>query len=129
MWQRIWPDVRTREGAQRTTAIGSGIVFAWAISLAGRNIISGITQNDLVGGVLAAAIIGGAAAALGVAIRRGMRRVAAAGVGMLVAVLLVAFGRGEAPSPFEVIALIGTIYGVRGTFALHRLGAGVPERV
>jgi hypothetical protein len=129
MWLTIWPDVRTFDGAQRTTAIGSTIVFAWAISLAARNIISGFTQNDMLGGVLAAAIIGGAAAALGLAIKRGMRRVAAAGLGMVLAVTLVAFGRSEMPSLFEVLALVGTLYSVRGTFALHRLGANVSEQV
>jgi intracellular sulfur oxidation DsrE/DsrF family protein len=70
-------------------------VFAWAISLAARKVIGGVTEDDLDGGIIAGLIVGGAAAALGIAIRRGMRNTAAAGLGMLVAVILVAYGRGE----------------------------------
>ncbi len=129
MWRTIWPDVRTPEGAQRTTDIGGWIVFAWAASLAARNVISGVSQGDMLGAVLAAVFIGGAAAAVGVAIRRGIRLVAGIGLGMVVAVGLVASGRGEMASPFELLGLVGTFYGVRGTFAVHRLMSQRADRL
>jgi hypothetical protein len=128
-WHAFWPDVHDDAGARDAISVGSWLVFAYAFVSVVNTIVAVIAARrvDPAGAIRPLVLVGvGTASALvliGFGIRREWRSAAIVGLGItLWSIFIVSIARGMA-FWFDLVALLGMINGVRGTFAAHRLRA------